>query len=141
GTSAQTRKALTRSLKLDSLVNEHGIVFFDYIDDNELISLYRHASFLLYTSKSEGFGLPALEAAKFGCPVVAAYATSIPEVLGTNCLYVNPYSIDSIKNGIMEMSKEEKRACYKADVEKVFQDLIPRIQDSTSIIIKELLNG
>lgn len=141
GTSAQTRKALTRSLKLDSLVNEHGIVFFDYIDDNELISLYRHASFLLYTSKSEGFGLPALEAAKFGCPVVAAYGTSIPEVLGTNCLYVNPYSIDSIKNGIMEMSKEEKRACYKADVEKVFQDLIPRIQDSTSIIIKELLNG
>lgn len=141
GTSAQTRKALIRSLKLDSLVDEHRIVFFDYLDDEELVSLYRHASFLLYTSKSEGFGLPALEAAKFGCPVVAAYGTSIPEVLGTNCIYVDPYSIDSIKNGIMEMSKEEKRAYYKANVEKVFQDSIPRIQDSTSTIINELLNG
>lgn len=141
GTSAQTRKALIRSLKLDSLVDARSIVFFDYLDDNELISLYRQASFLLYTSKSEGFGLPALEAAKFGCPVVAAYGTSIPEVLGTNCIYVNPYSIDSIKNGIMEMSKEENRTYYKANVQKVFQDLIPRIQDSTSFIINELLNG
>lgn len=141
GTSAQTRKALIRSLKLDTLVEARSIVFFDYLDDNELVSLYRNASFLLYTSKSEGFGLPALEAAKFGCPVVAAYGTSIPEVLGTNCIYVNSYSIDSIKNGIMEMSKEENRTYYKANVQKVFQDLIPRIQDSTSFIIKELLNG
>ena len=41
----------------------------------------------------------------------------------------------------MEMSKEEKRAYYKANVEKIFQDSIPRIQDSTSTIINELLNG
>lgn len=141
GTSAQTRKALIQSLKLGSLVEKCCIVFFDYLDDNELVSLYRHASFLLYTSKSEGFGLPALEAAKFGCPVVAAYGTSIPEVLGTNCMYVDPYSIDSMKNGIMEMSKPENRAYYKANVEKAFQDSIPRIQDSANLIIKELLKG
>lgn len=139
GTGPQTRKALIRSLKLDSLVDERCILFFDYVDDNELVALYRHASFLLYTSKSEGFGLPALEAAKFGCPVVAAYGTSIPEVLGTNCMYVNPYSIDSIKTGIAEMSKDENRVYYKSNIDKVFQDLIPRIQNSTNFIIKELL--
>ena len=139
GTNVQTQNALIRSLKLDSLVDEHSIVFFDYVDDKELVSLYEHASFLLYTSKSEGFGLPALEASKFGCPVVAAYGTSIPEVLGTNCIYVNPYSIDSIKNGIIEMSNEKNRAYYKSKVEKAFQNLIPRIQDSTSFIIKELI--
>ena len=139
GTSSQTRKALISSLKLDALVDGRRIVFYDYVDDDELIALYRHASFLLYTSKSEGFGLPALEAAKFGCPVVAAYGTSIPEVLGANCMYVNPYSIDSIKNGIVEMSNESNRIYYKSKVEKAYKDLMPRIQDSSGFVIKKII--
>ena len=37
GTSFQTRKALISSLKLDALVDGRRIVFYDYVDDDELL--------------------------------------------------------------------------------------------------------
>ena len=45
------------------------------LSDNELDHLYREATVLISTSAAEGFGLPALEAMGFGCPVVL---TDIP---------------------------------------------------------------
>ncbi len=141
GTSQQTRNALTQSLELYLLINKRYIVFFDYVDDDKLADLYKNASFLLYTSKSEGFGLPALEASKFGCPVVAAYGTSIPEVLGSNCIYVDPYSISSIEKGITKMLETNVRDFYKSRVNAAYQNLIPMIQNSNSIIIKKLISS
>ncbi|HEY7983885.1 MAG TPA: glycosyltransferase, partial [Ktedonobacterales bacterium] len=38
----------------------------------------------------EGFGLPVLEAFAAGAPVVAARATSLPEVAGAGALYFDP---------------------------------------------------
>lgn len=140
GSSLSTRNALIKNLNLDNECRSQKIVFFDYVDDEKLISLYRHASFLLYTSKSEGFGLPALEAMKYGCPVVAAYGTSIPEILGSNCIYVNPYSVQSIKCGIEKMTDEKERNFYKSRVDCSYQNLIPRIQNSNNMVIKTLLD-
>ena len=45
-------------------------------------SYYAHASALLMTSLHEGFGLPAIEAASFGVPIVAVDRSSMPEVVG-----------------------------------------------------------
>lgn len=42
------------------------------LTDPELDRLYRRASSLIYMSRDEGFGLPVLEAAMAGCPVIAA---------------------------------------------------------------------
>ena len=141
GVNNQKQNALIQSLKLNSLIEKHLIVFFDYVDDCKLISLYRNAFFLLYTSKSEGFGLPALEATKLGCPVVAAYGTSIPEILSTNCIYVNPYSIDSIKNGMINMSNEDVRNFYKNKTTLIYDYLSSHIKDSNYIIVKKILES
>lgn len=139
GSSASTKAALIKALNLNAEIESKKIIFFDYVSNEKLVSLYKHASFLLYTSKSEGFGLPALEAMKYGCPVVAAYGTSIPEILGSNCVYVNPYSVESISQGIEKMSDEKEQSCYRSRVECAYKNLIPRIQESNSIVIKKLL--
>jgi glycosyltransferase involved in cell wall biosynthesis len=62
-----------------------------YISDDELFWLYKNASFFIFPSIYEGFGLPALEAMSYGCPVVASNAASIPEVCGEAALYFDPY--------------------------------------------------
>jgi len=56
------------------------VKIFDYIDSDFLWDFYKQCKFLLYTSKSEGFGLPIIEAMFNNRPVVASYLTSIPEV-------------------------------------------------------------
>jgi glycosyltransferase involved in cell wall biosynthesis len=52
------------------------------VDDADLDALYRGAAALVMASRTEGFGLPALEAMARGCPVVVSDAGSLPEVVG-----------------------------------------------------------
>jgi glycosyltransferase involved in cell wall biosynthesis len=54
--------------------------YLGYVDD--LTSLYSGADLFVYPSHYEGFGLPILEAMACEVPVIAANATSLPEVLG-----------------------------------------------------------
>ncbi|MCC6485822.1 MAG: glycosyltransferase family 4 protein [Armatimonadetes bacterium] len=58
------------------------IRFLGAADDRVLAALYRRAAVFCLPSFHEGFGLPVLEAMLLGCPVVAADATSLPEVVG-----------------------------------------------------------
>ena len=52
------------------------------VDERALDALYRRADLYAMPSRYEGFGLPVLEAMARGCPVVAADAASLPEVVG-----------------------------------------------------------
>jgi len=62
------------------------IVFVEYVEDQELISLYSKAKVFAFASKYEGFGLPILEAMSIGVPVVAFNNSSIPEVAGSSAI-------------------------------------------------------
>ena len=89
---------------LKALVNnDPRIVFTGFVDDNELVELYRHAIFFAYTSFFEGFGIPPLEAMACGCPTLVSNTTSLPEVCGDASVYVDPYDIDSIRGGLITM--------------------------------------
>jgi glycosyltransferase involved in cell wall biosynthesis len=58
--------------------------------DAMLEALYNNAFALLYPTKYEGFGWPAIEAQTCGCPVVSSKSTSIPEVVGDSALLRAP---------------------------------------------------
>ncbi|WP_424391914.1 glycosyltransferase [Mycobacterium sp.] len=48
----------------------------------------------------EGFGLPAIEAQKCGCPVIASDAAAIPETLRESAYYFDPLSTAEISRSI-----------------------------------------
>jgi alpha-1,3-rhamnosyl/mannosyltransferase len=54
-----------------------------YLEDELWATLLAGAQALCYPTRYEGFGLPALEAAASGTPVVCAPVASLPEVLGS----------------------------------------------------------
>lgn len=58
--------------------------------DARLAALYRHAFAFLFPSLYEGFGMPVLEAMRFGCPVVCSNAASLPEIAGNAALLAAP---------------------------------------------------
>lgn len=69
----------------------HRVRFLGRVDDEHLTELYRGALAFVFPSLYEGFGIPPLEAQQCGCPVIAARAASLPEVLGHSAVYVDPY--------------------------------------------------
>ncbi|HOE94956.1 MAG TPA: glycosyltransferase family 1 protein [Candidatus Sumerlaeota bacterium] len=65
------------------------------IGDEERVVLFQHAAAFLILSRTEGFGIPILEAQMCGVPVVAADAMALPEVAGEQgALYVDPDDLD-----------------------------------------------
>ena len=61
-----------------------------FVSDDDLVTLFRCARALIAPSSYEGFGLPPLEAMALGTPVIAARASSLPEVGGDAAVYVDP---------------------------------------------------
>lgn len=68
------------------------VVWPGFVPDGDLPALYAGADLFLYPSLAEGFGLPPLEAASYGTPVVASRAGGLLEVLGEGALWVDPLS-------------------------------------------------
>ena len=66
------------------------VLFTGYIADADLVVLLNLATLLVLPSLMEGFGLPAVEAASCGCPVVATTASPLPDILGEGGIYVDP---------------------------------------------------
>lgn len=69
---------------------EAWVTRLGYVDDETLRALYAAAVVVAYPSVYEGFGLPLLEALACGAVVVAADATSIPEVVGDAAVLADP---------------------------------------------------
>jgi len=73
-------------------------------DTSELIALYKLASFLIYPSLYEGFGLPVIEAFATGCPVITSDRGSLKEITGDAAIVVNPESTEAIIAAIKKLS-------------------------------------
>jgi len=90
-------KATVKKFGLESSVDFPG-----FVEQKELIKLYRRALVFVYPSYYEGFGLPVLEAMACGTPVVTSNVSSLPEVAGDSAILVDPYDVGSIAEGIKE---------------------------------------
>lgn len=80
-----------------------------YLSWEDLPLLYASAELLLYPSLYEGFGLPIIEAQASGCPVVTSNISSMPEIAGDGAIFVDPYEIEDIANGIKNAKKTREK--------------------------------
>lgn len=116
------------------------ISFRGYVDAAELAFLYKSCRFLLFISKSEGFGLPIVEATVRGCPCVLSRVSSIPEVIGAAGIYVDPRSIQSICRGIEQLMIPMEYE-YRLNLMKTIKgQVLDRMKLDSDIFVHELCN-
>lgn len=60
---------------------------FGYLPEDQLRALYRHAEWLVFPSRYEGFGLPAVEAMEQGVPLLLSDLPVLRELAGDAALY------------------------------------------------------
>jgi glycosyltransferase involved in cell wall biosynthesis len=81
-----------------------NIHYAGYVGDDDLAALYEAALCLVFPSKTEGFGIPPLEAMTRGCPVISSNAASLVEVGGDAVAYVDPDHGDGWRDAIIGLS-------------------------------------
>ncbi|MCU1584109.1 MAG: hypothetical protein JWM49_665 [Microbacteriaceae bacterium] len=83
-------------------VSSRAVRFLGFITDDELAYLYAHAQVFLFLSLDEGFGMPTLEALRFGAPIVASDIPVFREILGSRARFVPPLDVEATAAAIRD---------------------------------------
>ena len=91
-----------RKTAKDEGLRESDLILTGFLEDQDLRRLYNCCELFVFPSLHEGFGLPPLEAMACGVPVIAANASSLPEVIGLPEALFEPTSVDSISDKLAQ---------------------------------------
>jgi glycosyltransferase involved in cell wall biosynthesis len=92
-------------LKAMNFKNE--VIFTGRISDEDLYDITGAALAITYVSAFEGFGIPIVEGMKAGVPVLTSNITAMPEVAGNAALLCDPFSVESIYDGLVKLYNDE----------------------------------
>jgi len=97
--------------ELIELARQRGVAdrvcFLGRVSQTDLVQLYATACIVFYPSLAETFGKPVVEAMRSGVPVVAARATSLPEIVGDAGLLVDPMDDDAMADALHRAMTDE----------------------------------
>jgi len=92
-----------------AIASEVGIVCTGSLPDGQWASVLAGAEALCYPTRYEGFGMPALEAAASGTPVVCARVGPLPEILGDAAQWCATTSALDLAAGLAEVLHSAQR--------------------------------
>ena len=97
-------------------------------DDRQLVDLYARSSVVSMASRDEGFGLPLIEAAHFGKPVVASDIPVFREIAGSGVRFFNLGDAisfrDALEDSLADTRLEPKQALSWGESARNLKDLI-----------------
>ncbi len=94
--------------KIQAASIDGSVKYCNYASKEDLPFLIAGAKLLTLPALYEGFGLPPLEAMASGVPVVVSNISSLPEVVGEAGRLIDPMSVDSIADGLLEVLMNNK---------------------------------
>ena len=85
---------------------EPGVRSLGFVDDTELLGLYRSSLALVQPSIEEGFGLPVLEAMACGLPVIASNAPALREVAEGAALHFDARDSEELARSMIHVAED-----------------------------------
>lgn len=97
------------SAEQSSLIAERSlnVVNKNNLTDDEMETEYKNTDLVSFCSLYEGFGMPIIEANSYGKVVLTSDLPVLKEVGGDAALYVNPNNVDSIREGVETIMRDE----------------------------------
>jgi alpha-1,3-rhamnosyl/mannosyltransferase len=86
-----------------------GIVHAGRLNDDDWAAVLAGATAFCYPTRFEGYGMPALEAAASGVPVVCAKIGPLPEVLGDAAEWCATPSVTDVSEALMRVLLDDER--------------------------------
>ncbi len=86
---------------------QNDVRFLGFVPIDVLRIFYDLAKVFVFPSLYEGFGLPPLEAMAHGTPVLTSNSTSIPEVVGTAAVLVNPENVFEMRRALQRVLTDQ----------------------------------
>ncbi len=110
---------LTNRDALTNLVSglglEDRVHWTGYLDDTTVAALHSGAIATLLPSASEGFGLPAVEAAACGTPVIATTESPLPQLLAAGGRFIDPGQVAPLAAAMLEFAGDSVARQVAAD--------------------------
>ncbi|HAQ20218.1 MAG TPA: glycosyltransferase family 1 protein [Prolixibacteraceae bacterium] len=95
-------------LTYEGMRYKDDVVFTGRLSNEELHQVLGASLALTFVPFFEGFGIPVIEAMNAGVPVICSNTTSLPEVGGHAVLYVDPFSLDQIRDAMIKIFQDKE---------------------------------
>jgi len=93
--------------KIAQLQLEQHVIFTGYVCDHDAVHFLNLAKAIVLPSFAEGFGLPALEGAACGTPVIATKNSPLPDLLSGGGLFVDPEQPEQLLKAMREFLADD----------------------------------
>ncbi len=111
-----------------------------HVSKAELAAYYRLADTFVCMSEHEGFGIPLVEAMRFGVPIIAYASTAVPETMGGAGVLIRKknftivaelvhilHSDAGLRERIIARQRERARAFEQVNVICTFQEMLQQV--------------
>ena len=95
------------------LLNNVGILQFEFVSDEDLSCFYSNCTAFIYPSLYEGFGLPIAESLGYGKLCLTSTSSSMPEVGGIFAEYADPYDANAWARLILRYTQFPEQLVYR----------------------------
>lgn len=113
-------KFINELKRLKDVYHAENVIFTGAISNREKFWMYAHCEAFVFPSMLEGFGLPVLEAMRFGTKVFASKYTSLPEVCQNHATYFSSYNPEDMAKTVREGIRGWKRNSAEAIAAKEY---------------------
>lgn len=121
---------------------EDKVIFTGFAPTDDLPALISGAKIFVWPSLWEGFGIPVIESMACGTPAIVSNVSSLPEIIGSAGIQVDPYSVEEIERAIRTLafdsrfrqkkSKEGLLQAQKFSWEKMAKTVLKTFEEVTS---------